>query len=162
MTQIQIKVEADKVIQSLDYIGQAAPRVVNADIEQVMRNAQYELQQPAPPPTYPINWDSEKQRRAFFATAGFGAGIPYNRSGRYNAGWVVEKTGMGVQRAYTLRHKWNKAKHVGGDYKGGGQSRIHRNRWVIAANVVRRHAQGMLVKINISVREVIRSSGIGS
>jgi hypothetical protein len=30
---------------------------------------------------YPIQWTSEKQRRAYFATNGFGAGIPYRRTG---------------------------------------------------------------------------------
>jgi hypothetical protein len=31
-------------------------------------------------PNYPIRWTSEKQRRAFFATKGFGRGIPASRS----------------------------------------------------------------------------------
>lgn len=35
------------------------------------------------PVKYPIEWTSEKQRRAFFATDGFGAGIPYKRSGTF-------------------------------------------------------------------------------
>lgn len=36
-----------------------------------------------------IQWTSEKQRRAFFATNGFGSGIPYQRSGRLAASWQV-------------------------------------------------------------------------
>lgn len=31
------------------------------------------------PPVYPIRWTSEKQRRAFFASRGFGRGIPARR-----------------------------------------------------------------------------------
>lgn len=42
------------------------------------------------PPVYPIRWTSEKQRRAYFATDGFGGGIPYDRSGDMAAGWDVE------------------------------------------------------------------------
>jgi hypothetical protein len=38
----------------------------------------------------PIRWTSEKQRRAYFATDGFGAGIPYKRTGRLPAAWRVE------------------------------------------------------------------------
>ena len=38
---------------------------------------------------YPIDWTSERQRRAFFATNGFGHGIPYKRSGRMNEGWQI-------------------------------------------------------------------------
>lgn len=32
-------------------------------------------------PRYPIRWQSDKQRRAFFASRGFGNGIPYARTG---------------------------------------------------------------------------------
>lgn len=34
------------------------------------------------PVQYPIRWDSLKQQRAFFATNGFGHGIPYKRTGK--------------------------------------------------------------------------------
>lgn len=38
---------------------------------------------------YPIQWTSEKQRRAFFATDGFGHGIPYKRTGGLVKSWHV-------------------------------------------------------------------------
>ena len=38
---------------------------------------------------YPIAWTSEKQRRAFFASDGFGRGIPTQRTGKVQAGWKV-------------------------------------------------------------------------
>lgn len=44
---------------------------------------------------YPIAWTSERQRRAYFATNGFGAGIPYRRTGGLAAGWSVS----GARRA---------------------------------------------------------------
>jgi hypothetical protein len=37
-------------------------------------------------------WKSERQRRAFFATDGFGGGIPYRPTGKLEAGWDVEYT----------------------------------------------------------------------
>jgi hypothetical protein len=42
------------------------------------------------PVQYPIRWDSEKQRRAFFATDGFGHGIPYQRTGATK--WTIDKS----------------------------------------------------------------------
>ncbi len=39
------------------------------------------------PVRYPIAWTSERQRRAFFATDGFGRGIPTGRSGALSRGW---------------------------------------------------------------------------
>ena len=42
------------------------------------------------PVQYPIEWTSEKQRRAYFATDGFGAGIPYVRTFGLQRRWHVE------------------------------------------------------------------------
>lgn len=39
---------------------------------------------------YPIRWTSERQRRAFFASNGFGGGIPYIRTGALSAAWEVD------------------------------------------------------------------------
>lgn len=40
-------------------------------------------------PHYPIRWTSERQRRAFFATDGFGRGIPTRRTHTLSQGWTV-------------------------------------------------------------------------
>jgi len=46
-------------------------------------------------PHYPIIWQSERQRRAFWATNGFGKGIPTQRSGKLQASWFVNQTVTG-------------------------------------------------------------------
>lgn len=48
-----------------------------------------ELRDTPPNVKYPIDWTSERQRRAFFATDGFGRGIPTRRTGKVQAGWIV-------------------------------------------------------------------------
>jgi len=45
------------------------------------------LKRPAPPVKRPIAWATERQRRAFFATRGFGKGIPTKRTGALQEGW---------------------------------------------------------------------------
>ena len=47
----------------------------------------------------PIQWTSERQRRAYFATDGFGAGIPYKRTGGLAAAWrvITERTATGFR-----------------------------------------------------------------
>lgn len=40
-----------------------------------------------PKPTYPLRWKSKKQRAAYFATNGFGKGIPYRRTGEMSKRW---------------------------------------------------------------------------
>jgi hypothetical protein len=81
------------------------------------------LSQEGKPIRYPVQWDSERQKRAFFATNGFGAGIPYQRTQRTRLGLQLERVPLGTN----LR-----IPHPGGAVFGlpsGWQSRIHRNRW---------------------------------
>lgn len=40
-------------------------------------------------PTYPLRWKSEKQRRAYFASNGFGGGIPSKRTGKLLSSYDV-------------------------------------------------------------------------
>ena len=85
------------------------------------------------PVRYPINWDSEKQRRAYFATNGFGRGIPYQRTQRYQLGWRLQRVPLGT----TLSNK-HPAGAVGGlpGTPSGWQSRIHRGRWPYLLDVL--------------------------
>lgn len=48
----------------------------------------------------PIDWQTPKQMHAFFATGGFGQGIPTRRTGGLAAGWEVE--GQGTQAGYEI------------------------------------------------------------
>jgi hypothetical protein len=75
--------------------------------------------------TYPVNWDSAKQRRAWFATNGFGKGIPYQRTFGSASTWQVQTFAGGVSLS---------APHPAGAVSGmpnrnWWQSRIHRGRW---------------------------------
>ena len=81
------------------------------------------MSEPGQPVTYPIQWDSEKQRRAFFATDGFGEGIPYQRKGVYERSYAVERKPLGAQL-----HAPHPAGAIGGTPEGW-QSRINRGRW---------------------------------
>lgn len=49
----------------------------------------------------PYKWNSEKQRRAYFATNGFGKGIPYQRTGDLGRGWAAKYTDGGYQAQIT-------------------------------------------------------------
>lgn len=82
------------------------------------------------PITYPVQWDSERQRRAFFATGGFGKGIPYQRTGGYIAAWKHEVIPFG--HALSNPHP---AGAIGG-MPAGWQSRIHRGRWTYLIQVL--------------------------
>ena len=80
---------------------------------------------------YPVKWDSDKQRKAYFASNGFGRGIPYHRDGGYEQGWRVDS----ITNGYRTYNALPSARYVSGLPLGGsspangGQSRIHKIRW---------------------------------
>lgn len=61
----------------------------------------------------PYQWQSDKQRRAFFATKGFGRGIPSVRTNQLKEGWDYRTTGGGYQT--TIYNKYEYADFVQGD-----------------------------------------------
>lgn len=68
---------------------------------------------------YPIRWTSERQRRAYFATNGFGGGIPSKRTDRMINAWEVDYTFSGENGELTLTNDEDYAQYVvGGDQQG--------------------------------------------
>ena len=74
----------DTIIQDyreiMDHYPADAPHAFKRTLIQNLTPAIELLKQEPGPPHYPIRWKSERQRRAFFATEGFGRGIPASRS----------------------------------------------------------------------------------
>lgn len=81
---------------------------------------------------YPILWTSERQRKAYFATNGFGNGIPYKRTGRMSRGWYAWARRSGNRFEMTIANSTPGARFVYGDIrpradKKDPQQRFHRN-----------------------------------
>ncbi len=109
----------------------AMPEKVTAVLTETMKEAEdrgyLELSAYAEPPTYPIKWQSEKQRRAFFASSGFSGGIPHQRQGAlpgsFEESEVMASAGLVEGKVYSVE-EW--AKFVMG---AKDQSSIHAGRW---------------------------------
>lgn len=125
MANLTIKVNGQLVRHGLQNLGDEIPKISRLVIYRRAQAIQQGMKKPGPKPTYPIQWDSEKQRKAFFATKGFGKGIPYKRTGDYTAQWKVDKLG---DIGYRVSNFSFPARHVGGD-EFGKSSRIHKGRW---------------------------------
>lgn len=78
------------------------------------------------PIRYPVQWDSPRQQRAYFATNGFGQGIPYNRTNRTVLGIKLERVPLGSN--LRLPHPAGAVFGLPGT-PSTWQSRIHRSRW---------------------------------
>lgn len=59
-------------------------------VRPIVRQMMGELHTPPGPVARPILWASDKQRRAYFATNGFGRGIPTVRTNRLVNSWTDE------------------------------------------------------------------------
>lgn len=111
-------------------------RDVHSETETEVLNA---LRQDPGPVKYPIQWTSERQRRAFFATNGFGGGIPTRRTNAINDGWRYETDGSKVEVFNVEPH----AKWVVGSFDANNfaqpQQAMHRNTgWKLAYPIVTR------------------------
>ena len=98
--------------------------------------------------TYPVKWDSPRQRRAFFASNGFGRGIPTKRTGAYIKGWRLVRA---KQDAWRIENNTKGANYIGGNR----QSRIHKGRWASLQAAI----QTELAKFPAELRaDIIRAS----
>lgn len=99
----------------------------------------------------PIRWDSDKQRKAFFATDGFGGGIPTQRSGKTPAGWKIIKTDAGYDITNPLAH----AKYLYGTARSKKKiSSIHKGTYPVFAEVWER----IVAKLPKSVLKAIKTT----
>lgn len=78
---------------------------------------------------YPLRWTSKKQQKAWFATKGFGSGIPYKRTGTLEKTWRLDIANPTQNaRIYSMENTTPSAKFViGKGGKDGDQQQFHRD-----------------------------------
>lgn len=139
---VQMTVHTDNsaqlVRQGLEDLGREIPRIGRKRIYEAMKRAQAILRIPKSRPRSPIQWDSVRQRKAFFASDGFGRGIPTRRTGR-SLKWEISPTGTG----YTLRNSADHARYPYGLHDGSGQSRIFAADYPLFSEVVENEIEGL-------------------
>ena len=124
------------VQEALDILSNFAAQLPDAALERlgvVVSAIRQEMTAPGSEVQYPIAWDTPRQQSAFFATNGFGKGIPTGRSGRYEEGWVVDE----ITNGFALFNP-SPAAAISGYYQGEQwQSSIHAGRWLHIAVAVK-------------------------
>lgn len=157
MTQLSIQVNGVLVRNGLQNFDAEIVRVSRLVIYRATQRIQKRMKTPGTKPSYPIHWDSARQRRAYFASKGFGRGIPYRRTGRYPSGWkIVQKGSTG----YTVINDSRTAKHIGGDAYGQRQSRIHAGRWPVFRDVAEEEIRNLPEEIGQEIMMVARRNGL--
>lgn len=118
---------------------------------QTAQNIRDEMREEGSPIVYPVQWDSTKQRKAFFATDGFGRGIPTRRSGQAVGAWQAIQMQDGAQVMNPLSHIVF--------ISGRRQSKIHKGRWKLFHIVVDAAIKLLPEKLRTQVTVTIREQG---
>jgi len=139
-----IEIVADKFKRFLEGVVPAFEKSASEELQASMLDIQRQMQAEGKPVTYPIQWDSDKQRRFVMAKLSEEGNLPYQRTGAYQRGWKVTSLPNGF--ALTNQHP---AGAIGGTLgsspsaQGFGnvslkswQSKIHRGRWPALLPVV--------------------------
>lgn len=145
----------DEVTSALQEIGVEVVPLTRREIFNSLLAVRNKLTFSPPRPTYPINWDSERQRRAFFASGGFGGGIPTRRTGRHQRAWRVVRALGG----YAIENPEPSAVYLYGDEDSRGQSRIHQNRWPLYAPFVERAVNEIPDKAEAEIQKLAEKKG---
>lgn len=116
-----------EIVAGLREFAGAAPdlyrRKLPAAARRVSREARSRLAAAAPDPPaplyphfpYPLRWKTERQRRAFFASDGFGRGIPTQRTGALLEGFAVRGSVNAAGGVFELVNDADYARFVVGD-----------------------------------------------
>jgi hypothetical protein len=120
----KIVTDAAKQAERLKLLVQAATRSALDVIDTAVGQIKARMQVEPPPPSYPIKWDSEKQRRYVMAKLRKENNLPHTRTHEYINGFVQDRTDDSV----TLSNP-DPAAAIGGFYMGW-QSNIHKGNWL--------------------------------
>ena len=136
MPQVSIKIKvtnATAVADAFEDLNAAIPQIGRQRLKDAAEEVLALMQVVPEPPEWPIHWDTYRQLRAFFASGGFGGGIPTVRTGIYVGGWKVEPVGT---LGYRVSNPLREAKYIGGLQSGGSQSSIHGGRWQLLRDAI--------------------------
>jgi len=125
-SEIRVQVNDAALRQLEEAYAQAPAMVLNALKQTVLPNfvsKALEASAYPGPVVYPIEWASERQRAAFFATNGFGHGIPYRRTGTLKSSWFSDTKRLDDAVEAVVGNKADYARFVIWD----SQQPFHRN-----------------------------------
>lgn len=143
--QLTVKVVgADIVRQGLEDFEAAIPKIGRKRIYTTMLDIRRRLTAKPRRPTYPLDWDSDKQRRYVMAMLSRNGNIPYKPTGRYEKNWQIVKR----EKGYSIENDAPFAKYASGDFRGQSQSHIHEGRRPLMARVVEEEIRNLPEEID--------------
>jgi hypothetical protein len=118
MIRMDVTVDED-VLDAIRDAAEEAPRRMKKAyarrIKSIRQRMLDDLRRYPGPVKYPFRWKSERQRRAFFATDGFGHGIPYVRTNALKDGWTTRIRDTTDGAIFEVENTADYARYVVGD-----------------------------------------------
>ena len=127
MFEVSFRADTD-VMDALQDALREAPRTTNtimnrSVLPEFTERARRELTPYPSAVKHPIRWKSERQRKAYFASDGFGGGIPSVRTGYLGQSWDIANTELEsggiitIENTATTRTGDNLAQYVVGEHQ---------------------------------------------
>ncbi len=155
--QLTVKVQgATLVRQGLEDLDKAIPDIGRKRIYGSLLRIRRRLSATPRRPTYPIDWDSDRQRRYVMMILSRSGNIPYKPTGRYEKGWEIVRQAKG----YSIENNAPFAQYASGNFRGEGQSHIHEGRRPIMARVVEEEIRTLPEEIDEAITYYGRGLGV--
>lgn len=166
MPAISLQVTSKIVRKGLENLRKQIPLISRARIFETANAIRKEMSEASPKPTYPIKWDSDKQRIAYFATDAFtikgrrpkgykNTHIPWKRTHRTRKAWKVIRTETGYDVFNPLAH----SQYIYGRSSGKGQSNIHKDRAKLFREVYQRNVAKLPKTVVANLKITARREG---
>lgn len=141
MIKIDVTVDTD-VLDAISEAAKESPRRMNKAykrrIKSIRQRILDDLREYPGPAKKPFRWASERQRRAFFATDGFGHGIPYVRTNALKDGWTTHIRDKKDGAVFEVVNNADYSVFVMGDWQQPGHIQTG---WASAAKIVSKYRE---------------------
>lgn len=136
---VKLAPDAKLVRKGLEDLGAEIPKIARKDIYDMMLRVRKVMRTPGKRPRYPIQWDSDKQRRYVLAMLREQDNLPYRRTDALPNAWDIVRTPTG----YRMENPLSAAVYVYGNFAGERQSSIHEGRHPVAQEIMDAEIDGL-------------------
>ncbi len=157
MSQFTLTIHGKLVRQGLENLSNDIPQVGRQRIYLRMLRVRTRMSENAPKPSYPIEWDSPKQKKKVLAMLRAEGNLPYKRRDKIRRGWELDQ----VTDGYRLRNREEGSLFVYGDLSNKKtQSKIHANRWPLTKTVTYEELDALPDEISADIERAKKRSGL--
>lgn len=153
---LQVKNNVKLVRRNVENLRTAVPKIGKFRAEEAAADIAHRMSKPGRKVTYPINWDSLKQKiRVIILIMKKQGFLPYVRTHSHERGWKVEKNARGAKTYNNVRgSKW-----LYGTMRSRRQSNIHIGNWLILRDIYDAVMNTLPKKVQESLRKVPKAHG---